>query len=301
MKEQKESFYKDLLENISDGIYFVDKNRKLLYWNKSAERITGYTREEVVGKHCQDNILKHIDENGTELCKGECPLSIAIKENRIITKDISLHKKDGAILPVKVKCSPIVDEDGSIFGAVEIFSENMEWLMMQEKIKTLAEVAFIDSLTGIPNRRLLSIEIEKAINESLRYGNKCGLFFIDIDKFKSFNDIYGHDLGDKILIMVSGTIFSVLRGSDTAGRWGGDEFVVLVLKTDETSLKKIGERLRIFIKNSTLQTATKAISVTVSIGGTLIEKSDNLNSLISRADKLMLEAKKDGGDKVIIG
>lgn len=296
-----ESFYKELLDSISDGVYFVDGERRILYWNRAAERITGFASEEVIGKRCQDNLLNHIDDDGNELCLSDCPLSICMVNGRNEKADVYLHTKEGTRLPVHVAVSPIKDKEGKIVGAVEVFAENIEYLSMRERIKQLEEKAFLDALTGIPNRRYLLMELEKRIEEFKRYGNGFAVSFVDIDSFKGFNDNFGHEMGDKILTMVSGTLLSVTRGSDIIARYGGDEFVAVALKVDENALKRMCERMRILVKNSTLSTENKTLNATVSIGATIFTERDDLNSVIDRADRLMLRAKREGGDKVIIG
>lgn len=300
MEKLSEDFYKNLLNNISDGIYFVDKDRKILSWNKTAERITGFEANEVVGKHCNNNILRHIDEKGNELCISDCPLTFAINNQGIYKQEVFLHRKDGSRVPVHVSASPVKNENGEIIGAVEIFRENFEMIAMQEKVKALQEQAYVDGLTGIPNRRFLLIELDKRIAEFKRYRNTFGVLFVDIDDFKKVNDIYGHEMGDKVLIMVSGTLLSNMRVSDIVGRWGGEEFLVVTINVNGKELGKIAERLRVLAKNSAITTETANIRTTVSIGGTVVKDTDSIAELIARADKLMLKAKKEGKDRVEI-
>ncbi len=296
MDELKEEFYRELLDHISDGIYFVDSDKKITFWNKSAERITGYSSSEVFGKSCSDNILRYIDESGNGVCMEDlCMRSKANEE-----AEVYLHRKDGVRVPVFVSASPVLDKRNNVLGIVEIFRENIELLAIKERLKELEEKAVLDPLTGIPNKRFMYIEIEKRIDEYKRYGSSFGIYYIDIDDFKRVNEMYGNDVGDKVLAMVSGTLISILRGSDIVGRWSGDKFLSIALYTDNDTLSKIGKRLRMLIKNSTLATSTKVVNVTVSIGGTLVKETDGLSSLVSRAETLMLKAKREGGDKVLI-
>ena len=96
-------FYKDLIDNLSDGVYFVDANRRITYWNKGAERITGYSSDEVVNHLCSDNILTHMDRAGCLLCGGACPLHKSMEEDGHHEDEIFLHHKDGHRVPVRVK------------------------------------------------------------------------------------------------------------------------------------------------------------------------------------------------------
>lgn len=118
------TIYKSIIDQLKESVYYVDTNRRIIYWNKAAEELTGYTSEEVLGKCCADNLLKHIDEDGNELCTTDCPLVNAIRENE--TKDkknIYLHHKDGHRVHVSTRVSPIKDDYNKIVGAVELFDD----------------------------------------------------------------------------------------------------------------------------------------------------------------------------------
>ncbi|MGC8721390.1 MAG: diguanylate cyclase [Caldisericaceae bacterium] len=293
--------YKELVDNMSEGVYFVTKDRKILYWNKAAEEITGYKASEVVGSFCFDNILRHIDEKGTELCISECPLVAAMKNNSNEQKEVFLHNKNGERIPVFVRVSPIKDKNGNIIGAVESFSKNIESILLKEQIKELAQKSFVDELTGIPNRRFFNRTLEMKVTEFERYGTVFGLLFIDIDDFKSINDSYGHIAGDRVLKMVANTLSLNVRSSDLVARWGGEEFLVIVQRVEDSLLLKIAEKLRILVMHSGLSYQNDSISVTVSIGGTIFKKGDTPESIVKRADDLMMNAKNNGKNRAVVG
>ncbi|HEY6837725.1 MAG TPA: PAS domain S-box protein, partial [Geobacteraceae bacterium] len=117
-------FFRKLLDNLYDGVYFVDRDRLITYWNKGAERISGYTAEEVMGKSCKDSLLVHMDDKGTILCLAGCPLAATMEDRKERRAEVYLHHKDGHRVPVVVRVAPIPDRAGKIIGAVEIFSEN---------------------------------------------------------------------------------------------------------------------------------------------------------------------------------
>jgi PAS domain S-box-containing protein len=119
-----EEFYNTILGSLYDCVYFVDSARRILYWNKGAERITSFFAEEVFGAHCGKGILGHVNEQGVSLCEGECPLLKAIVHGNIQELEIYLHNREGNCVPVVVRAVPIKDHRGEIVGAVEIFSDN---------------------------------------------------------------------------------------------------------------------------------------------------------------------------------
>jgi PAS domain S-box-containing protein len=109
----EDTFYKRLLDNLGDGVYFVDRDRKITCWNRSAERITGYLSDEMVGTHCFHNRLQHIDGQGANLCNSQCPLALTIADGQPREQDIFFRHRDGHRVPLSAKISPIYDEEGA--------------------------------------------------------------------------------------------------------------------------------------------------------------------------------------------
>ncbi len=113
-------FYKNIIDNLYDGVYFVDRDRMITYWNKGAERISGYSAGQVIGRRCRDNLLNHVTANGVELCHDHCPLAAVMEDGRPREAEVYLHHADGHRVPVMVRATALRDEGGNIVGAVEI-------------------------------------------------------------------------------------------------------------------------------------------------------------------------------------
>jgi len=304
MKSENEptnDFYKNLLDNLYDGVYFVDPERKITYWNKGAERISGYSQEKVVGSYCYDNILQHVTDSGVQLCHNGCPLLATIKDGHPREADVYLRHIDGHRVPVQVRTSPIYDEDGNVSGAVEVFSNNQSLMRMKHRVSKLEQTVIFDPLTQIGNRKHIEVKINSALQEYQQMRFSFGVLFIDIDHFKAINDIYGHLAGDKALRAVANTLRLNLRATDTCGRWGGDEILALTLNIDNDSLNGIANTLRSLVEQTFITTEAGIPKVTVSIGATLVRDGDTLESLIYRADKLMYRSKSSGRNCVTIG
>jgi diguanylate cyclase (GGDEF)-like protein/PAS domain S-box-containing protein len=296
----KEEFYKALLDNLYDGIYFVDTNRVITYWNKASERITGFTREQVIGKSCQDNILNHCTEAGVELCKNGCPLTSTITDGNPQEADVYLHHANGHRVPVRVRASAIVDENGRIVGAVETFSNNADLFKARHKIRNLEQAVTIDPLTKIGNRRYGEVRLKSALMEYQETRNPFGLLFIDIDNFKHINDAYGHEMGDRVLHVIANTLRLNLRQTDTICRWGGEEFLILVDASLPTTLREIAEKLRNLVERSRLQLKDAEVGVTASIGVTFIHETDTVETIVARADQLMYRSKTNGKNRITL-
>lgn len=298
--EQSLTFYKSLLDSIHDGVYFLDRERRILYWNEAAERITGYRADEVLGTFCWDKILMHVDRDGTSLCEQLCPAAQTMADGVSGVAEVFLHHKDGHRVPVLVRVSPVYDEQGTIRGVVEIFSDNSEKIATLSLIEDLNEKAYQDALTGLPNRRYLDKYLSARLDELSRYGWQFGLIFLDIDHFKIVNDRYEHRAGDETLRMVSRTLMYSSRSFDIVGRWGGEEFVAAVVNVNRRKLETIAERYRAMIQQSGLPLHDGLLRVTISVGATLARSTDTLESLVSRADSLMYCSKKAGRNCVTI-
>jgi len=293
----KDDISKILLDNLSDGVYYVDKDRNIIYWNTTAEQITGYLKSDIVGRSCASNILRHMDITGRELCENGCPLQLTIQDGVKREAFVFLHHKQGHRVPVHVRVAPLTDKEGNVIGAIETFSENSTSLDMMKELECLRKDIFQDPLLGIGNRRLAETMFEThAYKQDI-----LGVVFFDIDSFKSINDLYGHSVGDNVLIMASQSVISALRQSDLFFRWGGDEFLIFLPNISQENLQVVAERINIFIERSFIIADNQKISVTASTGATFAKADETLESVIKRSDALMYNSKNTGRNKVTIG
>lgn len=293
--------YLRMLNTVKDGVYFVDLDRKITFWNKGAERITGFRKEEVVGHSCMDNILVHVDCKGTQLCKEGCPLLFTMQDGVSREAEVFLHHRRGHRVAISVRTTPLEDDEGNIIGGIELFNELNSEESLRERMEELERRAMIDSLTGLPNRSYLNPELARLFRlwESNRI--PFGLLFFDIDHFKRFNDTYGHDVGDQVLRVVAQSLSSSVRSYDTVGRWGGEEFLGFFPNANREVLLQIAEKLRVVVRNAWLEIDGERLSVTISIGGACPGEKDSPEQILRRADSMMYKSKQEGRDRVTIG
>lgn len=298
----KLSLYKTMLNCLYDGVYFVDKDRKIIYWNASAEKLTGYSGEKIIGRYCYDNKLNHTNDEGVLLCRGEsCPLAKTLKDGSLREEELYLQHKNGHRIPISVRISPIHNAKNEIIGAVEIFNDNSRKSHLLEQLVRFKELSLIDSLTALGNKRYIEIELSSKMNEMGKVGRPFfGVLFADIDHFKRVNDQYGHDIGDKIIQMVAKTIQNSIGNGGIAFRWGGEEFLAIINTNLKEELVKVAERVRALTEQSVFRMESEEIKVTVSVGATLAELDDTSEMLVKRADELMYLSKKTGRNKVIV-
>ncbi len=286
--------YKSIINDLHDGLYFVDSKRVITFWNKAAEQISGFKVQEVIGSLCSDNILTHVDCSGNSLCHNSCPLSKTMVSGNPHSDEIYMHHKDGHRIPVSVRVSALHDNFGKIIGGVELFTDISNQAVNELRVKELEKMALLDGLTQLANRNYMEKELQVRFEEYKRFNIPFGIFYIDIDNFKQFNDTYGHNIGDKVLKFVADTLVKNARPFDLYGRWGGEEFVGLIRNISRSDLESLGNRVRMLIENSYIIHENNKLSVTISIGATLVSENDTMDELIKRADTLLYKSKDRG-------
>jgi diguanylate cyclase (GGDEF)-like protein len=169
-----------------------------------------------------------------------------------------------------------------------------------EREQALYQLATRDPLTGLNNRHQFRTHIELFLERARRYGHAMSLLVIDVDRFKSFNDTYGHDMGDLVLQHLARTLESCCRATEILARWGGEEFTVLMPDADRVAAAGLAERLRAAIESAPIKIKDRTVPITISIGGAQLLPGEEIASLFRRADQQLYLAKKYGRNRVMI-
>ena len=172
---------------------------------------------------------------------------------------------------------------------------------VRERTRQLERIAFVDPLSGIANRRGFSESFAQALRRARRTGDRHGILLLDIDRFKSINDDHGHHAGDAIVAEAARRVSATLRDGDLCGRWGGDEFIVLVCDCDKVGLQAAALRvLNAFRQAPVAVGEGAAVDLTVSIGGHLLDHRESLDAAVARADTALYAAKSGGRDRFAV-
>lgn len=294
-------FYREILDNLYDGIFFVDKDGHITYWNKGATSLTGYSSGDVQGRNYCD-IFQPLDKHGNHLCESDtCPIRRVFEISSLTEVEAYICHKEGHLLPISIRIAPVREVSQQYVVAVEIHSSSSPRYAMRQRLEELQELAMHDPLTGIANRRFVEINLAARLEELKRYGFDFSVMFLDADNFKLINDTHGHAVGDRILKMISATVANSLRSFDIIGRWGGEEFIVLLINTKKEDMVNLAERLRKLVEKSALTLENgEILKITVSVGATSAQNGDTVESLVDRADKLMFESKRRGRNRVSV-
>jgi diguanylate cyclase (GGDEF)-like protein/PAS domain S-box-containing protein len=221
---QEKALLRSLIDAIPDLIFIKDENGVYLDCNKAAEKLMGLSRSEQIGKTDFD----FFDRQAAEI--------ICSRDREVITGGVTVVVEEWATYPdgtrvlLETTKTPLFGAGGQIRGMVGVCRDITERKAALEQIRSLA---FTDTLTGLPNRRLLMDRLEHGMAAAARHQNWNALLFIDLDDFKTINDTLGHDKGDKLLREIANRLLACVREGDTVARLGGDEFVVLIGELDD--------------------------------------------------------------------
>lgn len=291
-------FYLNIINQLQDGIYFVDKERNIRFWNRAAEQITGYKKEEIVGKCCPNSGLNHIDKTGKPLCSVGCPLFDTLADGKQRKERVLVRHRNGYRIPILVNVFPICQGE-EIIGAVEVFTKDSLIVYEEDLIQSLENRAMHDELTALPNRRYLESFLLYRVEEYRRFGRTFAVLFADADNFSEINNKYGHNAGDQVLKNIAVSLSQNIRRDDLVGRWGGEEFVGIYSDCERSEAEAIAERFRFLVENTEAVKDRQKIHTTVSVGITVVRPEDTLQTLLERADRLMYKSKNNGKNRVI--
>lgn len=284
-------------ENVNDGVYVLDRDMRVVLWNRAARNITGYEAGEIIGSRC-DASLEHCLADGRVLCRDACPMRRAMETAQTIEATVWLCHRDGHRMPVAVRIFPFSGSDGEVAGVVQVFSDELARSAVMRRLEELERLSTRDLLTGLRNRAFMQEQIGLRLAEMKRTGEHTACIFLDIDHFKSINDGFGHDAGDAVLRTVARTLACAAGPLDAVGRWGGEEFLMLLSGVHGAELVQRAESIRALIMKSRNEWAGKALTVTASIGATVSRPDDTAESLVRRADELAYRSKREGRNRV---
>jgi diguanylate cyclase (GGDEF)-like protein/PAS domain S-box-containing protein len=272
------------------SVTVTDANCVILLVNSSFTQITGYSAEEAVGKKPQ--ILK----SGRHDANFYTAMWKSINDTGVWEGEIWNRRKNGQIYPEYLTITAVKNQNGIIANYVATFNDITLIKTAEEEINNLA---FFDSLTQLPNRRMLIDRLKQALAFSARNRREGALLFIDLDNFKTLNDTLGHDIGDLLLQQVARRLETCVRESDTVARLGGDDFVVMLEDLSEQAIEAaaqtevVGEKI-LAILNQPYQLGTHEYHCSASIGVTLFSDHEEVDELMRQADIAMYQAKKVG-------
>lgn len=289
-----EIMLREITTVLGEGVYALDREGHVIFINPAAERLLGWRKEELLGRHGHET-FHYKKPDGSPFPRQECPVFKTIHSGSTYrSEEDFVVRKDGSFLPVTIVSTPLLRE-GEIIGSVAAFHDITERKQAMDRIQHLAHY---DPLTGLPNRRLLEDRLEQALARAQRNHQSLAVMFLDLDHFKQINDTLGHDQGDELLKAVAVRLAECVRQEDTVSRLGGDEFVVVlpeITRAGDAAIvaQKIVEAIRLPVKLD-----RQELHITTSVGLAVYPlDGGDVGSLMKNADSAMYRAKESGRDR----
>ncbi len=282
---QKLNLYGKIFENTQEGIMVTDASRKIVEVNDAFTRITGWSREEIIGQSLEILRSKYHDDAFYE------KIRLQLINHGFWSGEIWEKHRNGTAQPKWLSINSVTNEEGKVTQYVSIFSDITE---LKETEKKLERLAYNDPLTNLPNRSMLNVLLDMKIGKQTREGGNLALLFIDLDRFKYVNDTLGHSMGDTLLQEISLRLKNCVRQSDLVARQGGDEFVVVMEDVDREGISTVADKIIKQVSEVVLLGENKAY-VGASIGISIYPlDGKDVETLTKSADIAMYQAKEAG-------
>lgn len=284
--EEKLRLAASVFTNTHDGVVVTDANNRIIDVNAAFVQITGYARDEVIGKN--PSLLssrRQSSEFYAEMWR-------TLGQTGHWTGELWNQRKNGEVYADRLSISVVKDDQGRVSHYVGLFADITQ---TKEHERQLKRIAHHDALTGLPNRLLFMDRLKQAVAQTRRAGGLLGVCYGDLDGFKPVNDQFGHEAGDQLLVKIAGRMKESVRTGDSVARFGGDEFVLLLVSIEsaeecETILTRLLDSIA-----QPVWLAGHSVSVTASIGVALFPQDDvDPDTLLQHADQAMYQAKQDG-------
>jgi diguanylate cyclase (GGDEF)-like protein/PAS domain S-box-containing protein len=279
-----------VFEHAREGIMITDPNGVILDVNRAFSRITGFTREDILGK------TPRILNSGRQDSAFYAAMWRDLKAVGYWSGEIWNRRKSGEVYAEILTIGTVNDARGRAQRYVALFTDITP---LKEHQRQLEHIAHYDALTGLPNRVLLADRLHQAMAQVHRHGAMLAVAYLDLDSFKAVNDAHGHEVGDTLLTQLAGRMKQALRDGDTLARLGGDEFVVVLMDLqDHEACMPIVERL-MSAAAEPMRVGDLKLQVSGSLGVTFYPQSEEVDAdqLLRQADQAMYQAKQAGKNR----
>jgi diguanylate cyclase (GGDEF)-like protein/PAS domain S-box-containing protein len=295
---RSERFLNTIFDSIRDPFCIIDRSYTIVRANEAYAQLKNRAVDDLIDRTC----YKALEEK-SEVCDG-CIIRKTLQSMDPCAKEKKVTLKSGETLWMEIFTYPILDDAGEVSHVIEYTRDVTDRKKSEEDRRRLIErleyLSKIDSLTGLLSRRALSEQLEYEIDRARRYKAELAVILCDLDNLKAINDNHGHLAGDATLQLLAATLRSSLRNVDIAGRYGGDEFLVIVPQTSAESALSIAEKMRRAAERTEVRLeGDKRVAMSLSIGvAGLGPLPEDMDGLISRVDAALYASKNAGRNKV---
>jgi diguanylate cyclase (GGDEF)-like protein/PAS domain S-box-containing protein len=295
--QKSERFLSTIFDSIRDPFCIFDRHFRIIKVNEAYASMKNRSVGKVIGEKCYS-----VFEQRNHIC-DTCVVDKTFKRGEPCTKEKHISRHDSTDMWVEIYTYPVMNQEGRVTHVIEYTRDITDRKKSEEDKKHLIEeleyLARTDSLTGLLNRRALMKRLEYEIDRAKRYGSELSLVLCDIDNFKEINDTYGHNAGDRALRIASEVLCESLRKTDILGRYGGDEFIMILPETSLYGAENLAEKIRFTIENADFQfIESQPARMSLSFGVTSFSATDDIDSMVKRSDNALYRSKQAGRNKV---
>jgi diguanylate cyclase (GGDEF)-like protein/PAS domain S-box-containing protein len=292
--------YRTVLEQMQTGIYMVDCEQKIQFWNDGAETITGHLRQDVVGHFCRDFFPPQKEHGKNGVCEIGGALASVLRDGRPAMAEVTLRHKAGHQVLVRIRAVPIRNSAGGVIGAAESMDSDPWAFYADRRHRKLATYGCLDEATGVLSAGYIHTHLRESLTTYAEHRMPCSILCIQVDAMERFGAAYGTAAVTAALRAVAQTVESGLRPTDFVGHSGGNIFLAVLTEYTGQDLNKTAERLRNTVNNTKIAWWGDELPVTASFGGATVVPGDDEKSLLQRAERALAKSVADGGDRVTI-
>lgn len=291
-------FEKKLIDNMHDGVVFVDSQSTILLWNTGVERLTGVSSAAACGRTMLPNLMDMCNGRDQRIGNEDCPVAHAIASGVQWLGRVSIMGRQGRHVAVDLHAIPVRSNDGAIHGATVLLHDVSSETSLEEKCQALHAQVAKDPMTQVANRAEFDRMLNNFVAAHQESNLPCSLIMSDLDHFKAINDTHGHQAGDKAIITFASLLKTTCRSGDLVARYGGEEFAILCADCTNAAAARKAETIRNAL--STIKhTGLGNQSFTASFGVTELQAGDTPETMLRRADRALLQAKDQGRNQVV--
>jgi diguanylate cyclase (GGDEF)-like protein/PAS domain S-box-containing protein len=291
--------FRAVLDSLQTGIYFVDPNKKILFWNDGAEKITGYLRHEAIGCSCSDNTSsQHAQRN--ILPETAEALTTALRDGKPSMETISLRHRAGHRIYLRLRTVPIRNSHGTIIAAALSLEENpseFEWDRRHDK---LAGYGALDPVSGVLNKDVMLSHLREHLITFAEHSVPFSILLIEVDQLDHLRATYGMAVVASVLQVVAHTTENSLRPTDFIGRVADSRFLAILNECVLQDIERAAKRLKRAVSSSQIEWWGDRWAVSASFGGAAARTGDTSESLLERAEKSLVESLAAGGNQVTV-
>ncbi len=291
-------FNAQLLQNMHDGVIFVDAQLRILLWNRAAERLTGVSETSVQLKHWSPALLELCDDTGRLLNERECPVAQALHSGVQTIRRLIIRGGNDKQIAIDAHVAPVLASDATISGVTLVIHDASTQITLEERVQVLYEKATRDPLTKVANRAEFDRLLPLFVDAHKEQGVTCSMIMCDIDHFKRINDTYGHQAGDEALVLFAESLQRHARAGDLVARYGGEEFALLCAHCDNVTATRRANEARTALASQPLPPLDNKC-LTASFGVTEVQAGDTPETFLRRADRALMQAKDNGRNLVV--